>query len=86
MNQLTFFIEGIPIAKARARIWHKHRQVGGFNLVSSGAYTPQRTRTWEEYVKSAVNTEIAKRFFNWQPWENCGVELKLCFTFTMPKA
>lgn len=85
MNQLNFFIEGIPIAKARARVWHKHRQVGNFNLISTGAYTPERTRTWEEYVKSVLNAEIKKRFFDWQPWENCGVELRLYFTFPMPK-
>lgn len=38
-RQISFFVEGIPVPKARARIG-KH-----------GAYTPKTTKDWEELVK-----------------------------------
>jgi Holliday junction resolvase RusA-like endonuclease len=85
MNQLTFFIEGIPVPKARARVWHKHRRVGNFNFISTGSYTPDKTKTWEDHVKAQAMAEIARRFHAWEPWEKCGVELDLVFYFPMPE-
>lgn len=69
---IRFFVEGVPVPKARPRVV---RRPNG----SAYAYTPARTREWEELIAWVARQKIEK------PFEG-PVRMELTFFLPRPKS
>lgn len=62
MSEISFFVKGTPVPKGRPRVVHGH------------AFTPARTRAWEEIVGWE-----AKGAMRGRPMYDCPLEVHLWF-------
>lgn len=74
MNSITFTIPGAPVAKGRARISTR----GGFVR----AYTPAKTRAYEELVATYAKNAMKRGGINLRDTE--AITLEVCFDMPIP--